>query len=625
MSNEGKATVNNFWREIVTIGHRGRQVWKLIPVRQRWTLCVAIGLMVLGGACNTAIPLLLGRLVDVVSDIVPGAANEGISITSPIGWCLGFIAAAYLLREAFQLGRRYLVEDTSTRLHQHLFVTLVAHLLTMDLTTLSFEKIGALSGRINRSVAGSVKFLRVGFLDFVPALLSGGFALTAVFVKQPWLALAMAAVIPISLVITVRQLISQKGVRLDLLRLQEEMDGTVVEQLSGINDIRAANKHEHEIKRVTRSAENLRARELRHHLVMSLYGSGKAVSEGFFHILVLGVSVYFAATGRISVGDILTYSMLFLSVLAPLNEIQRVIDEGHESSLLVGELLKFLSQPADRSYQPTESKTPTLDKDGIIRVENLFVDYNLPDGGRRCVVDRISLGIRRGEIIGIAGRSGSGKTTLLRILMRLHHPDGGEVELGNVPLDCISRTDIARMIGYVCQTPFVFSGTIAENIAYEKEDASEEQIHRAAWLVGLDDEIKQMVGGYSAKVTERGQNLSGGQRQRLALARVFLKDPPILILDEATSALDTISERRIQEALAADHGDRTVILVAHRLTSLAHTDRIITFDGGRIAETGTYEELVARGGVFSELVQSATEPLDVTPGELSPHSIATVT
>ncbi len=149
-----------------------------------------------------------------------------------------------------------------------------------------------------------------------------------------------------------------------------------------------------------------------------------------------------------------------------------------------------------------------------------------------------------------------------------------------------------------------FSGTIADNIAYEKPQASLDEIRRAAQLACLDDEIQQMSGEYRAQVTERGQNLSGGQRQRLALARVFLKNPPILILDEATSALDTISERHIQDALTA-HGDRTVILVAHRLTSLLHTDRILVFEDGQLAETGTYDELVARGGVFAELVQSA--------------------
>ena len=194
-------------------------------------------------------------------------------------------------------------------------------------------------------------FLRVGSLDFLPALLAGSMALSAVVAKQPWLGLVTLGVIPISTYLTVRQLMSQKGVRLQLLRCRENMDGTVVEQLGGIDYIRAANKHRHETARVARAAEALRSKELRHHFVMSLYGSGKALVEGLCGVLVLGISVYFAATGRISIGEILTFSMLFVSVMSPLAEVHRMIDEGHESSLLVAEFTaRCCASPSTRYY-----------------------------------------------------------------------------------------------------------------------------------------------------------------------------------------------------------------------------------------------------------------------------------
>jgi len=174
-----------------------------------------------------------------------------------------------------------------------------------------------------------------------------------------------------------------------------------------------------------------------------------------------------------------------------------------------------------------------------------------------------------------------------------------------VPIENVSREAIGHLIGYVGQNPFVFSGTIAENIAYGREGSTEEEIRRAAKRACIHDEIMAMPGGYGAAVAERGQNLSGGQRQRLALARVFLKNPPILILDEGTSALDNISERKVQRAIHAARADRTVILVAHRLSTLLDTDRIFVFDEGRVVETGDYDDLVRRGGVFTELVHSA--------------------
>jgi ATP-binding cassette subfamily B protein len=610
----------SFWSELVVICRRMGQVWNLLPKGQRWPLITAVLLMFVGGASNTIIPILMGRMVNVVKDAPPhgsGAAAPDLShIATMTGWYLGLIGLAYVLREALQIGRRYLVEQTCTRLQQHLFIDVVSHLLMADLATTSQDKVGAIHGRMQRSVGGSVRFLRVGFLDFLPAIFSGGLALATVTAQQPWLGLAMAGIIPISLFITIRQLASQKGVRLELFRCQEDMDGTVVEQLSGIDDIRAANTHEREIRRVTKAAETLRGKEIHHHFVMSLFGSSKAISEGVFHILVLGLSVYLAAMGRISFGDILTYSMLFLSVMAPVNEVHRVIDEGHESSLLVGELMKMMAELPDRSYLTKDARTPELNAEDAIRIEDLRVNYLRSDGSYKTALDGLTLSIKRGETIGIAGRSGCGKTTLLRALLRLVHADEGNVLLGDIPLDSVSRADIAKLIGYVGQSPFVFSGTIAENIAYECPDASEQDIRRAAELACLSEEIEQMAGGYQAIVAERGHNLSGGQKQRLALARIFLKNPPILIFDEATSALDTISERAITEALIELQANRTMILVAHRLSTLLTTDRILLIDEGAVAESGTYDELVAQGGLFADLVESAES------GNHSPSPVA---
>jgi ATP-binding cassette subfamily B protein len=217
----------------------------------------------------------------------------------------------------------------------------------------------------------------------------------------------------------------------------------------------------------------------------------------------------------------------------------------------------------------------------------------------------VSLSVRHGETLGVAGRSGGGKSTWLRILLRLTHPHGGGAWFGGVPLEDVSREAIGRLVGYVGQTPFVFAGTIAENIAYGSDRASLQEIQRAAQMACLHEEILAMPGGYEAPVAERGQNLSGGQKQRLALARVFLKNPPLLLLDEGTSALDTISERSVQSAINEARRDRTVILVAHRLSTLRHTDRVVVFEDGHIVEIGSYQELVRRGGAFAKLVRSA--------------------
>jgi ATP-binding cassette subfamily B protein len=596
--------LGSFSQEFGLLARLARRVWRLIPRRHKIALGVAALLTAGVAACNVSVSLLLGGLVDRIK-VGLEHHDEAAIIYGAATFFLALIAAAYITREALGVARRYLVENACTRIEKATTVRVVNQLMRAEFTQLSKEKIGALQGRISRSVVGFMRFIRMGFLDFFPPILTGCLALVAALTKQPWLALAMAGVIPLSLYLTMSQLRSQKGIRLSLIRSREAMDGTVVELLGGLDYVRAAHTGDYEMKRVAAAAEKRRVLENRHHFQMSLYGAAKAMNEAFFHILVLGLAMYLAVHGRISFGDILTFSMLFMSVMTPLNEVHRCVDEGHECSLMVADLMDMLKQPPDRSFSPIEVREPVVEPHRpIIEIEDLGVEYHTANVIKRGL-DGVSTVIRHGETIGLAGPSGGGKTTWLRVLLRLTHPTAGRVRIGGVDLDQVSRAAIGRLVGYVGQQPFIFHGTVAENIAYGNRDATPEAIAEAARRANIDHEIMAMPGGYQAIVTERGSNLSGGQRQRIALARVFLKDPPILVLDEGTSALDTISERHVQRAIDLARQDRTVILVAHRLTTLLDADRILVFKDGRIIEEGTYGELYRQGGFFAELVNSA--------------------
>jgi ATP-binding cassette subfamily B protein len=593
--------IKPFFREINKVLKCGFYVWRLVPSRHKAALGGAALLMAVVAGCNTAIPLFLGRLVDSVK----ASRDQGLSaqvIYHFAGLYLGLIAAAYLIRELLNVVRRYLVENSCTRIGKTMTVRLVSQLMRADLTSLNTEMVGTLQGRISRSVVGFVKFLRLGFLDFFPPFLGGLFALCAALTKQPWLALAMLGVVPLSVLITALQIYSQKRVRLRLIRNQGNMDGAVVELLGGLDFVRAANTLDYEVKRLGKVAEKRRRQEIHHHFQMSLFGCAKALNEGLFHVLVLGLAIYLAVQGRITYGDILTFSILFMNVMAPLNEIHRGLDEGHEASLQVAELVAMLEQPTDISFSPTSMQEPRLENGcPVIATEDLAVAYPYLDGKHKWALHGINLTIRHGETIGLVGKSGCGKSTWLRVVLRLTHPNRGRVMLGGAPLTAVSREAIGRLIGYVGQSPFIFAGTIAENISYGVDQPTTEAIHDAARAAFIYDEIVAMPQGFETAVAERGQNLSGGQRQRLALARVFLKNPPLIILDEGTSALDSISERNVQRAINAARLDHTVILVAHRLSTLLDVDRIFVFDEGKVAETGSYAELLELHGLFAEM------------------------
>ena len=604
--NDSTSSPMGFWSEFRLLCQRGWQVWKSVPRRHKWAFGSAGCLMALTSFTSVIVPVAMGRLVDDVGRGVQQQAPASTLLWTA-GTILGVIAVLVVLREMFNVVRRYLVENTCTRIDKQLSVRVVSHLLTVDLGSLTHEKIGSLNGRISRNVDGYIKLLRVGFLDFFPAALTGLLALTAATITAPWMGLVMAAAIPACIALTARQLLSQKGIRLQLMHNREEMDGTVVELLGGLDYVRVADTRDLEVKRFARSAEARRKTELKHHIAMALFGSGKALTEGFFHLVVLASAVYLAVNGQVTFGSILTFSGLFLSVMTPMAEVHRVLDEGHEASLRAGDLMEMLAQPVDVSYQTATHQMPALDAAApIIIAKHLHVTYTSATGHQVPALNDVDFEIRAGETVGVVGRSGCGKSTLIKMLMRVVHPSDGRVWLKGLPLETVSRQAISQLIGYVGQSPFLFSGTVEENIKYGcKRRCSPEDIHRAARQACIYDEIMAMPDGFATVLAERGANLSGGQKQRIALARIFLKDPPLLILDEATSALDNISERVVQEAIDAARADRTVILVAHRLSTLSDVDRILTFEHGRLMEEGSYNDLLKKGGVFARLAMSA--------------------
>jgi len=590
--------------ELRVIASRAIRVMKLVTARRKVALGIATLLMTLTSAGNTAVALLLGGLIDRIQ-VGLDQDQSAKTLYASAFRILAMIASIYLIREIINVYRRYLVESSCTAINRDMQTRLVKHLLMTELMSLSHDKVGTLHGKIFRSVDGLVRFIRLMFLDCLPALMTGVFALTAALTKQPMLGLVMLGVIPLSIWLTLLQLASQKGVRLDLMRDCEEIDGTVVEQLGGTEYIRVADTLHLEVNRLAQATEKRRQREVYHHFQMSLFGCAKSLNEGFFHVLVLGLATYLAVNQHVSFGDILTFSVLFLNVMTPLNEIHRVIDEGHEASLRVGELLEMLGQPVDRAFEAAGNPKLTLiPGQPAIQIHDLTLDYPVDDGKSKRGLDGVSICIEHGQTIGVAGPSGAGKSTWIKALLRLVHPTEGRILIGGTPLEQMNRQDLARLVSYVGQNPFVFTGSIRDNIAYGNGNVHDSDIERAAEMANLSDEILQMPDGYRTLVLERGQNVSGGQRQRLAIARILIKNAPILILDEATSALDNISERVVQQALGIANKERTTIIIAHRLSTLKDCDRILVFDGGRIVEEGTYDDLVELGGIFANLVAS---------------------
>lgn len=589
--------MSNEFKKIITCAIR---IAKSLERHQKLAFLSAVVLMALTATLNNVPAVVLGRLVDFM-------LNSNSLIFSHTISFIGIIVSAILAREVLQVLRKYLVENTCTRIEKNNLVNLINHLLHLDISYYGSQRIGALHGRLHRSIEGLVKLIKLCFLDFFPALFTSIVAFMIAISHHFVLGLITGLVIPFGLSIVLRQINTQKGIRIELLRKKEEIDGKVIELLSGIETVRAANLEEFETTRVEKIAESLRKKEIQHHLSMAFYDAFKYLNEGGFHVLVLCISILFATRNMISIGEILTFSMLFYNVVNPLREIHRILDEAHESSIKVEDFYSLKDLPVDVSFTTTSTLFSNQHENEIkpvIEIRNLIFEYPNGKFNGNITLKKLNLNIKQGERIGIAGSSGCGKSTLLKILLRILHYQHGIISIDGISLSKFSRHDIARLIGYVSQTPFLFAGTIAENIAYGCGNYCIGDIVAAANLANVHAEIFKMPGEYLATVAEHGSNLSGGQRQRIALARIFLKKPPIIILDEATSALDNVNEKIVLENIEKNMVGHTIIMVAHRLTTLRNTNKIFVLDKGQIVETGSYDELLFKEGYFTTLAMN---------------------
>jgi ATP-binding cassette subfamily B protein len=312
-------------------------------------------------------------------------------------------------------------------------------------------------------------------------------------------------------------------------------------------------------------------------------------------VAVIGTGAALALAGDLSVGTLVAFTMLAGRVTGPLVQIVSLVHEWQEARLAVNTIRGVMDHPPERGPEARPAR-PVLT--GAITIEG--VRYTYP-GAATPALDGLTATLAAGQVVGIVGRSGSGKTTLTRLLQGLGAPERGRILFDGVDLRHIDLDHLRRSVGVVLQDNLLFRGTLRSNIAAARPDASEDQIRRAAALAGAAEFIARLPRGLDTPVEEGGNNFSGGQRQRLAIARALLTDPRILILDEATSALDPESEAEVNRNLAAIARGRTVLIVSHRMSSLARADVILVLDPGQLADAGPHADLVVRSPVYRHL------------------------
>ena len=571
-----------------------KKIFKMLTKKQKINFIIIIGIMILSALLTQLLPLSIGSLTDDV------LSSDELSFVNVLPF-LGFILVITVTNEIIKVIRRLLVEDTSTSFEKVARTKAISALLHAPLDYFKENMTGNIHGKLNRSLEGTTKLLKLLFMDFAPAIFNGIAAIIVIFSKLPIsLALMMLLVIPIGVIIVFRQITTQRGIRVELMNEKSNMDGTMVELINGIEVIRIVNNAENETERFDNKSEYLRAKEMKHHKAMAFYDCLKFVNEAVFTVLVIGVSAYLAGEGIITVGTVLTAYLSFTQLTTPLRELHRIFDELSESTVLAEEYFKIIELPKDFSYEVNKKKKIKQEKLPIISIENMNFKYK---NGKKYVINDLNLNIKKGEFIGIAGPSGCGKSTLIKVLCKLEKCDG-IVKIDGIDINSLNRKDIAERIALVPQSPFLISASIKDNICYGiQRKVTNAEVKEACKKAFIDDFIESLPDKYETMVSEGGSNLSGGQRQRIAIARIFLRKPSILILDEATSALDNTTEKHIQKAIEELQKENkiTILSIAHRLTTLENCDNILVFDKGKIIQSGKYKELIDTNGVFQDM------------------------
>jgi ATP-binding cassette subfamily B protein len=421
----------------------------------------------------------------------------------------------------------------------------------------------------------------------------GAFAL--MFTINPHLALITTVVVPVVTVVS-----SRYGARMTnnfrtLFRQVGQFNARIEENVGGMRVVQAFANEEHERHLFAQDNAQYRRTKLQAYRLMAASTSITYLGMRLTQMIVMVAGTWFVLHGQLTDGGFVSFLLLVGVFLRPIDKINSVLESYPKGVAGFRRYCELLDTEPDIVDAPDAIAVSKLR--GAIRYESVTFGYT-PD---RPVLRDIDLAIRPGEMVAFVGPSGAGKTTLCSLLPRFYEPHAGRITIDGIDISAMTLASLRGQIGLVQQDVFLFGGTIRENIAYGRLDASEAEIVEAARRAQLDAMIAEMPAGLNTVIGERGVKLSGGQKQRLAIARMFLKNPPILILDEATSALDTETERAIQASLAALSQGRTTLVIAHRLATIRNADRIVVVDETGVAEQGRHGDLIASGGVYQRL------------------------
>ena len=512
-------------------------------------------------------------------------------------WCAALLVI-YIIQTVMQYFMQYQGHIVGVRMQADMRRDVFEHLQKLPFSYFDEHKTGVIMSRIVNDLMDISEFAHHGPEDLFISLVTvvGAFIILCT-VNVP-LTLITFAVLPFLVLFIIKKrsamTLAFRKNRIEIAEVNASLENSI----AGIRVSRAFTGEREEEKKFAENNQRYVTVRERSYRVMAEFFSGTNFLTSLMNVVILAAGGYCVYRGVINVGDMVAY-MLFINMFV--NPIKKLIQFVEMFQNAITGYVRF---------QELMNVKPEQDEKGAIelkdvRGEIVFDDVTFHYDENKEVLSHISLTFPQGKMVAIVGPSGGGKTTLCQLIPRFYEISGGSILVDGHDIRDVTRASLRRQIGIVQQDVFLFTGTIFDNIAYGKLGASREEVYEAAKKANIHDYIMSLPEGYDTFVGERGVKLSGGQKQRISIARVFLKNPPILVLDEATSALDNVTENYIQDSLDDLCKNRTTIVVAHRLSTIKNADEIIVMDRDGIEERGTHEELLARGnGIYKELYEA---------------------